>query len=279
MMSWLAMTAFTGTKSLMKNLLKQTAAASMILMISGLAAQSAQNLPASSYEWRFGTIANPALPEVSAGGSAQASIGLGQFASGWMSTNAILGSAQGIWDLGRRGTITLSNPSGLAGNLGQERLVTISVVQYQDGSIYNQLADISIPGASLVSSGTSTESVADIGDWVVAQTQWKVPAGASADFVQITSAYNGSLVNGVTVESTSASVSAPQLSIRPLGAGNGVEISWPDSYTGWVLESTDNAADANGWTLVGGTVQTSGGLHFVQKDASDSARFYRLKQP
>ena len=261
----------------MKNL-KRISAVLVLLLISVFAGLSAQNA-ASTYEWKFDTSANPTLAEIWAASPAQAVITPGQFASGWMSTNAILGSAQGIWDLGRRGTITLSNPSGLAGNLGQERLVTISVVQYQDGSIYNQLADISIPGASLVSSGTSTESVADIGDWVVAQTQWKVPAGASADFVQITSAYNGSLVNGVTVESTSASVSAPQLSIRPLGAGNGVEISWPDSYTGWVLESTDNAADANGWTLVGGTVQTSGGLHFVQKDASDSARFYRLKQP
>ena len=263
----------------MKNLLKQIAAVLALLLISAFAGQSAQNSPAGTYEWRFGTTANPALPEVSAGGSAQATIGLGQFASGWMASNAILGSAQGIWDLGRQGTIALSNPSGLAGNSGQSRLVTISVVQYQDDSIYNQLADVSIPGASLVSSGTTTESVADIGDWVVAQTQWSVPAGSPASSVQITSAYNGSLVNRVTVESTSASVLAPELNIRSLGPGGGVEISWPDSYTGWVLESTDNAADPNGWTAVGGTVQTSGGLHFVQRDASDAARFYRLKQP
>src|SRR5215475_14124467 len=118
------------TKSLMKNPINRNF---LVLLaaaaISILSAQNSSALAAAAYEWRFDTSANPTAPEVSAGGGAQAGIAPGQFASGWMSANAILGSAQGIWDLGRLGTITLSNPSGLAGPSGQERLFTVRISQ------------------------------------------------------------------------------------------------------------------------------------------------------
>ena len=240
--------------------------------------QSSSAMAIATFEWRFDTSANPTAPEVSAGGAAQGAVAPGQYASGWMSANTILGSAQGIWDLGRLGTITLSNPSGLAGPSGQERLFTVRISQYQDGSIYNQFATLSIPGATLVSSSSSTESIADIGDWIVAETQWKAAADASINSIVVTSAYNGSLINRVTVESGAALAQQPQLTIRTI-AGGKVEISWPASYTGWKLESNSSTSDAGGWADVGEPVQDSGSLHYVQTDAGASARFYRLKQP
>jgi len=51
------------------------------------------------------------------GGAVQALIAPGQFSDGWMASSPILGSAQGIWDLGKSGSITLSNPSGFNGSV------------------------------------------------------------------------------------------------------------------------------------------------------------------
>src|ERR1035438_4111134 len=126
---------------LMKNTINRTTVVLAVLAAIATSVWSAQASSGVSYQWQFGSSANPAAPDVSPGGAgpAQATIAPGAFASGWMADNAIMGGAQGIWDLGRNGTIILSNPAGLVGDSGQIRLFTIRVVQYQDGGIYSEL--------------------------------------------------------------------------------------------------------------------------------------------
>ena len=68
---------------------------------------------------------------------------------------------------------------------------------------------------------------------------------------------------------------APELSISESGAQ--LVISWPDTSTGFVLESTDSLANPN-WTPVTPAPTQSGGMFQVTVDPSAPARFYRLVQ-
>jgi hypothetical protein len=269
----------------MKNTINRTTAVLVVLVAIATSAWSAQPssaLPGASYEWQFGSSANPAAPDVSPGGAgpAQATIVPGAFASGWMADNAIMGGAQGIWDLGRNGTITLSNPAGLAGDSGQVRLFTIRVVQYQDGGIYSDLTTVSVPGATQAASKAAYADPTDLGDWVVQDTQWSAPVGAAVNSVTVTSAFNGSLVDSVTVLTSAAVVGPPQLTIRSAGPDNSqVQISWPASYSSMVLESTADINNSKDWAQVQAKVQVSGDTASVTLDVAGSASFYRLRQP
>jgi hypothetical protein len=265
----------------MKNSITRMSAVLAAVVALGAGLQTSAASSFVSYEWRFSTGLNPAIPEASSGGTgaAQAVIAPGEFASGWLANNGVLGAANGVWDLGRNGSITLSNPAGLAGNSSQERQVTLRVVQYQDGAIYDQLASASIPGATLVSSNSSFSAAATIGDWVVQITQWRAPAGAALNSVAITSSYYGSLIDGITLETSDSLVAPPVLSIRRVGPNNGqVEISWPASYSNMVLESAGNLSASPSWAPVQAPVQVNGNVRFVTLDATGGARFYRLKQ-
>ena len=60
-------------------------------------------------------------------------------------------------------------------------------------------------------------------------------------------------------------------------SGRNVILSWPESATGYVLEST--ATLPAGWTAVADAPVVSGGTKSVTVDASTGTRFYRLTRP
>jgi hypothetical protein len=270
----------------MKNDINRTTALLSALVAFTVGLTTAQTSAASaniSYDWQFSTSANPAPPESAVGGTgaALAAIAPGPFSGGWISNNAILGTAQGVWDLGSTGVITLANSAGLAGGSGQERLITVSVTQYQDGGIYGQLATVSVPGAALVSSATSVAGFTLIGQWTAAQTQWRAGAGTPVNSIVIAGVAGGSLVDEVSMASSfSGVVQPPQLTIQRVGPDNSqVEISWPASYSNMVLQSTSAIASPLGWAPVPDQGQVSGTVRVVTVDAAGTAQFYRLKQP
>ena len=233
----------------------------------------------STYEWRFDSGANPAVPEVSGGGAAQASISPGEFSDGWIAKAKILGAAQGIWDLGKSGTIALSLPAGVVGASG---LVTVKVVQYYDhgGALYSELATISVPGAETVNINSGVTATTSLGGWFTDETQFRAPAGATVNSILITGASGGSLIDSVVVEPSLSVLQPPVLSIKPAGPDNSqVTISWPANYSTMVLESTADLNDSNGWTPVQQAIQTTGDTSSVTLDAAGGVRFYRLKQP
>jgi len=250
----------------------------MIALLAPLALVPAASSTDITYDWRFGSSANPAVPIATGGiGSALATVAPGSFSDGWINTNAVLGAAQGVWDLGGSGAVTLNNASGLAGNSDVERLITVSVSQYQDGGIYNQLAAVSVPGASLVSSNASTTGAGYIGVWTLGRTQWRAPAGVAVNAINISGVSRGSLIDSVLVESTIVTT-LPQLTIRRVGPNDSqVEISWPASYTNMALQSAGTVNNPLGWTAVDAPVQVNGNVRFVTLDAAGAARFYRLK--
>jgi hypothetical protein len=107
------------------------------MMLGWLAAGSLQAQTAVLVrEWPFTSSANPAAPEVTSAipEEARAVIQQGQFASGWFEHDSMLGSEKGIWDLGRKGILTLSKWSGEAGPATASHEITVRVTQWYDGA-------------------------------------------------------------------------------------------------------------------------------------------------
>ena len=233
--------------------------------------------------WKFATSAASVTPV--SGGSATATASPGSFSSSWTAHNSILGNANGIWDLGRNGTIALDNLPNFSASPGQSQLVTIGVVQFTGGP-YNGLATITIPGAHCVHTNQLATVISSLGspdawgDWVLNETQWSLPPGVTASSVVITSAYNGSLVNQVTLASTSiaTTVVGPQLTIQWLGVSQSkVQVSWSASLTNQLQVTADLSHPH--WVAVSAAVTTAGGFNSVTLDATAAAQFYQLAQP
>jgi len=243
---------------------------------AGATAQSAQR------NWEFTTGDSPAM---SASGGGEAVLAPGDFASGWIESDAIFGGATGIWDLGRKGKITLSDSNLLASAPGQSREITVRVTQWVDGGIYADYADVVVPGAVLGTFDGRVVRLGTIGNWVVDETLWIVDAGVTLDSVLVTGALSGSLVDSVSVEVSASIVDpAPTLVVRRLaGEPSRVELSWSSAANEWVLQGSDNLSaggtNAVSWQAVAEPVTVAGQRHATVIDATYGARFFRLSKP
>lgn len=257
-------------------------AVSAMLARSGTAADdtSWRGQPGSTHqEWRFDTGANPLPAEVcNVGTPHSATIAPGgDLSLGWVTQLPGLGDASGYWDLGQSGRITTPLPSLVSESAPAVRYVLVSVCQYQDGSIYGELAAVSIPGATFVRTGMDFNDIGAIGEWQVNQTLWRVEAGESAGQVTITGAANGSIVDQVIVEAGTPVSAPPLLAIR--GMGGAVEIAWAASLQGFVLESNTDLNNAQGWQPVNVVPQVVGDEQRVQVPTGASGVFFRLRKP
>ena len=73
-------------------------------------------------DWQFGTAANPASSGGPAGGTdGRAVIAPGEYSDGWFQAEPMYGPVVGIWDLGLRGTITLTDANLLGPLSSQHR--------------------------------------------------------------------------------------------------------------------------------------------------------------
>lgn len=235
--------------------------------------------PGSTHqEWRFDTGANPLTAEVcNAGAPHSATIVPGRYAEGWTTQLPGLGDASGYWDLGRSGRITTPLPALVSEAGTSVRYILVSVCQYQDLSIYSQLATVSIPGATFVRTEVDFTAIGPVGEWQVDQTLWRVESGESAGLVTVTGAANGSVVDQVVVE-TGVPVSAPPL-LLIRGLVNAVEIAWPASLQGFVLESNSDLNDSQGWLAVNVVPQVIGDEQRVQVPSGNTGVFFRLRKP
>lgn len=262
----------------MKNVMNRMLA--LMSVVAGLAALSVQAQTTTIHqEWRFNTDANPALPETAPSGGAVATalVQQGEFASGWLAQDAVLGSSSGVWDLGRNGTVTLTNWSVLSGAASGQRELTIQVAQWNDGGIYVDYATVVVPGARQASRKQIRSQSGSMGDWVVDETKWVIDAGVTVDTVVITSPYYGGLIDKVAMDLT-VPAAPPALTIANV-AGNAsvVEVSWPADATGWVLETATDVSSPEGWQVVDAAAQTVGTRSVVTVQ-SEGTRFFRLKK-
>jgi hypothetical protein len=153
----------------------------------------------------------------------------------------------------------------------------VKVTQFQ-GGVYSQVGQVSVPGAELISQGVTVGDSGKLGVWVIQETDWRVPAGASINSIVVTAPASRLLVDRVSVSTSSAAAIQPVLSITSVSSSQ-VMVSWPTPAANVVLESTTNVSDPTSWTPVTETVQVNGGASSVTMSAVGPAKFYRLKQP
>ncbi|MDB6032100.1 MAG: hypothetical protein JWM16_2438 [Verrucomicrobiales bacterium] len=267
-------------KCIMKHTKKTLAALGLALgwLTGSLQAQSAVVVR----EWPFSSNANPAGPEVTSSNfeEARATVQQGQFASGWFEQDSMLGTEKGIWDLGRKGTVTLSKWSDQTGPATASHEITVRVTQWYDGGIYGTLATVDVPGARLANRSQAYLMSGSIGNWVTDETHWMIDVGASADSVVVTSPGNGALIDKVSLETPIPIVVPPTLSIQSAVKGsNSVEVSWPVAGTlGWQLEANPRLEQSKGWAPVGGQPQVIGD-HLVVTMQKEGTLFFRLRHP
>ncbi len=238
----------------------------------------------TSYSWQFGSAANPIAPDSSSGGTgvAKATITPGQFSEGWLEGNPVFGDASGIWDLGKSGVITLADSSGLV-PVNQSLTLSVQVVQWIDGGIYNNHATVSVQGGTAISTNTTIPSEphasGGLGGWILVEISWTVAAGTPVNAITINGAATGSVIDSVSVQAfANATVPPPQLAIQSTTNGQ-VQISWSSSYNGYVLQSNSDLNNAQGWAPVQGTPQSGGGINWFTIPVTNGAQFFRLEHP
>lgn len=161
--------------------------------------------------WNFNTSANPAAPESGSNpyGAASSTATPGLGAGGWIGSLTLFGTNQGVWDLGRNGTLGLSIPNAPV-TAGAWKYISVQVTQYRDG-VYNANAAVTIPGATLISSQTLTNRILTntLGQvrarWIVVQSLWLMDPSPASESITITAGFNSSAIDQVVVDTLSAS--------------------------------------------------------------------------
>lgn len=258
-----------------------------ILGIPAVSIAVSTALPAADIrtEWQFSTGANPASPEVvvGIGPGATASIQPGENGAGYVSSDPILGSGTGFWDLGISGTITFNKPGGIVGGAEADRPLVVTAVQFYDGAVYLGAATVVVPGATFVSREETLRpsEPGAFGVMLVEKTVWTVPGGTAPETVVLTGLATGSMIDGLTIESSAAVVTPPiELAITPLpGEPRQVEVSWPTTAVGLALQSTADPGNAESWSPVEQEPVVSGDRAKVVMRATDTAQFFRLHKP
>jgi uncharacterized repeat protein (TIGR01451 family) len=157
--------------------------------------------PGATYQnWSFHRPGNPSSPEdVISPGSPQAGITLGALALGWQDVLVGFGCRQGYWDLGRSGQMSLAVPN-IPGSPTSYKNIQVQVVEFQDSLAYNQLAGVSIAGASMLSESQTTVETTLTGSWVVHRSVWRLAPCPNGETVLITAPAGSALVDQVVVD-------------------------------------------------------------------------------
>ncbi len=155
--------------------------------------------------WTFASSNSPtALPpdlSTNSFGGAVGAFNFGAFSDGYVDSDPFLGGQQGLWDMGRSGSLTLDITNTTSGSGASYKYVNVVVTEFRDG-IYNQRADVNVPGGTLlhqVQQSTTTNSFG--GQWISSRTIWRLGSPCPGyESVVITSGTNGTLLDEVVVE-------------------------------------------------------------------------------
>jgi uncharacterized repeat protein (TIGR01451 family) len=185
----------------------------------------------STYQnWSFHRPGNPSAPEdVFSPGSPQASITLGALALGWQDVLVGFGCRQGYWDLGSGGEMSLAVPN-TAGSPTSYKNIQVQVVEFQDSLAYNQLATVSIAGATMLSQETTSIEATLTGNWVVHRSVWRLAPCPTAETVVITAPAGSALIDQVVVDTLCVDLAPtcpPDQTVNAAPGQCSASVSWP----------------------------------------------------
>ena len=161
-----------------------------------------------------------------------------------------------------------------------------------DTSVSNIVLTDTLPAGAGFVSATATRGTVTLANGVLTWTLGEAAGGEEA-VLTITAVANetGTFANNITFtggsglalftnssEFTVVSGTVPQLSIRRVN--DTVELSWPSSAAGWMLQSAPTlTADPSPWTIVPGDPVKVGENNIVTETLSPPRKFYRLAKP
>lgn len=169
---------------------------------------------ATFQHWSFGVWSDPSsvVPELftNAFGIPGGVIIPGAFSSGYIDEDEFLGCRQGIWDLGRSGTMTLTVPNTTSGSPDSCKYLQLAVTQFRDG-IYNQNAAVAVAGGVLINQQQQTIQTNDFGGiWVVQKSVWRMgPPSPAFETVTLTGGTNGSLIDQIVIDTLPVEIVCP----------------------------------------------------------------------
>jgi len=151
-------------------------------------------------DWAFTSAANPTAPEVSSNphGLAQASVGLGFMASGWL-RDIGLGTNTGYWDLGGSGFMTLSIPNRPWSASEAWKYVAVEVVYWDHAPLF-VAPSVSVAAGSLLRGTNWVVQNTGFGGWSAYLSLWRLDSNGVPETVVITAGTNGGVVDQVVVD-------------------------------------------------------------------------------
>ena len=186
-------------------------------------------------QWTFNDNDNPAAPEVidNRYGSANATITIGLYGSGWFNQLPGLGTQTGYWDLGLKGgsiVIDIDNQPQIM----PQKEIWVQVTYFKD---IHQAPIVQIPGATYISSQTVlVEQVPTGGDWFIDQSIWRIrPSVNHEQIIVNTEPTWASLIDQIVVDTYT-------------GAGKCI-VALDDLSNfcdQWLMQGTDLEADLDG---------------------------------
>ena len=150
--------------------------------------------------WRFDTAVNPVRPEAASNpyGDSLATIVLGDFGEGWYDTVAF-GSMTGVWDMGRSGTMTLDISNISTQVQSMEIRVQVTYFESITGA-----PSITVENGGFISGRTIVVEEDALGEWLLYQGVWQISPGQARTTITLTSAFNGSVIDQVVVDTAAA---------------------------------------------------------------------------
>jgi len=181
--------------------------AALLLCVSISGVSAAANIPpdwagepgTTMQEWTFTTDDPAPVPEQveNPRGMPTAQIAPGPHNSGYYDTHPAFGEAQGYWDLGSGGTITLTIPPNPVPYQAEE--VWVEVVYYDD---ITQRPMVDVPGGTPAAAPEPPLLVMPtppFGAWYAAVSTFTVEPGTALDTVVVTADSMGSVIDSVAV--------------------------------------------------------------------------------
>jgi hypothetical protein len=103
------------------------------------------------------------------------------------------------------------------------------------------------------------------------------PPGAALWLVWLAADSQGG-AQGIAIDNLCFSASLAPVSLSIQRSGSDVILSWPQSVTGYTLQSNGGLTQPNNWSPVGQPVIPADGLNTVTMPATNSPQYFRLKQ-
>jgi hypothetical protein len=237
---------------------------SILLVLTALHSTAAE---ASFQEWRFENATNPATAAnvTNSAGVATALVSVGFLGEGWMGELPGMGSQTGIYDLGMqnpdqpatdtRGQVLLTVPNPRPAD-GSGKAITdleLRLVQFVDGVIYKGDLSFSPTNQSYLGRQVIEQLPPPFpGSWVEDKYSWKLTPGPEQISLTITGAPGGTLLDRITVLSSTTVVEVPPLLIiSAVRQEDSVVVTWAGGTPPYQIYAGADLSSPGTWQPIG----------------------------